>query len=77
MSLTASPKRFARKAWVAVRFVLFGFFGFLVMLLFSVFFIARVFEHDPHFLSPFLSLPLALLGSVMMLYGVGEWGRWA
>lgn len=27
--------------------------------------------------SPFLSLPLAFTGALMMLFGAGEWGRWA
>jgi len=27
-------------------------------------------------MSPFLLVPLSLVGAVMMLYGVGEWGRW-
>jgi hypothetical protein len=73
----ASPKTVGQKAWIATRFVLFGFVGFWVMLGFTVAFASRVLGHDPHFISPFLSLPLALAGAVMVLYGVGEWGRWA
>ena len=47
------------------------------MLFGMVAFIARVFEHDQHMMTSFLSLPLALVGVLMVLYGVGEWGRWA
>ena len=39
-------------------------------------FIERVLEHDQHMMAWFLSLPLALAGVLMVLYGVGEWGRW-
>jgi hypothetical protein len=28
-------------------------------------------------MSPFVSLPIAFAGAVMMLVGVGEWKRWA
>jgi len=73
----ASRKTVGQKAWIAARFVLFGFIGFWVMLGFTVEFALRVFEHGSHCISRFLSLPLALVGAVMMLYGVGEWGRWA
>jgi hypothetical protein len=27
-------------------------------------------------MSPFLLIPLSLIGAAMMLFGVGEWGRW-
>jgi len=47
------------------------------MLYDSVVFIDRVFEHGPESLSPFISLPFALVGAAMMLYGTGEWRRWA
>ena len=77
MSATPSPKSMAQRAWIAARFVLFGFVGFWVMLFFTVAFAVRVFEHDKQFISPFLSVPLALSGALMMLYGVGEWGHWA
>ena len=73
----ALRKTVIQKAWIAARFVLFGLLGFWVMLGFTVAFASRVSGHDPHLISPFLSLPLALVGAVMMLYGVGEWGRWA
>jgi len=77
MSATPAPKTLGQKVWIAVRFVLFGFIGFWVMLGFSVVFALRVFEHDQHTVSPFLSVPLSFIGALMMLYGVGEWRRWA
>jgi hypothetical protein len=33
-------------------------------------------RHESGELSPFLLVPLSLIGAVMMLFGVGEWGRW-
>jgi hypothetical protein len=77
MSAIPSPKSIGRRAWIAVRFVLFGCIGFYVMLFCWFAFIARVFDHDQHIISPFLSLPLVFIGALMVLYGVGEWGRWA
>jgi hypothetical protein len=67
-----------KKAWVAIRFILFGVFGFLVMfgawvVLFDRLTSIRRGNVD---MSAFLLLPLSLLGAVMMLFGVGEWGRW-
>ena len=73
----ASPKSIGQKVWIALRFVIFGCVGFYVLLFGSVAFIGRVVERTQEFVSPFLSLSLAGLGALMMLYGVGEWGRWA
>lgn len=66
------------KAWVGVRFILFGVGGFLLMLLCGLMLLTYVLEPEnrPHVLSPFLSLPLVLLGSLLMLLGSGGWGRW-
>ena len=46
------------------------------MLLGSVAFVVRVFDGDEHMMRWFLSLPLAVGGVFMILFGVGEWGRW-
>lgn len=79
MSATPTPKSIGQRAWVGVRFILFGCVGLYLMLFGSIAFILLVFEHGPHLISPFLflSLPLAFIGAVMILYGVGEWGHWA
>ncbi len=66
-----------RKLWIATRFIVFGVGGFGLMLGFTFAFSLWVSGHEPNLLSPFLSFPLALAGTLMTLYGTGEWGRWA
>jgi len=65
-----------RKVWIVLRFLLFGCAGFYVMLFGSVAFVARVFDGDEHMIGWLLSLPLAFVGVLMVLYGVGEWRHW-
>jgi hypothetical protein len=66
------------KAWTAFRFVAFGVFGFVVMM--SAFLILltdmSVLDHKRGYLIPLGLLAISILGAVMMLFGVGEWGRW-
>jgi hypothetical protein len=33
-------------------------------------------RHDDVGMNPFLLIPLSVAGAAMMLFGVGEWGRW-
>jgi hypothetical protein len=40
-------------------------------------FVGGVFYQDRDSITPFLSLPLVFIGLFMMLYGAGEWRRWA
>ena len=67
-----------KQVWVTVRFVLFGVFGFTVMFGAWVALLDRFtsVRHESGEMSPFLLVPLSLIGAVMMLFGVGEWGRW-
>ena len=63
--------------WLAVRFVLFGVGGFVAV---WISFLSLVIAFDPpseRWLSPFVAIPLGLVGALMTLYGVGQWGRWA
>ena len=67
-----------KKAWIPIRFVLFGVLGFCVMMeawevLFERFTWVR---HDDVGMTPFLLIPLSITGAAMMLFGVGEWRRW-
>jgi hypothetical protein len=68
-----------RKSLIAIRFVLFGVGGFIVMFWFSLDFFLRLSE--PYLrqttMNPFASLPLAFVGALMTLFGVGELKRWA
>ena len=70
---------FWTKAWVALRFITFGVGGFLIMFGFSLAFIIRVVDpiEGEQTLNPLISLPLVFIGAVMMLFGVGQWRRWA
>jgi hypothetical protein len=72
------PNPLWKKAWVVVRFVLFGVFGFFVMLAAWVMLLDRLtsIRHGNGEMSPFLLVPLSLVGALMMPFGAGEWGRW-
>lgn len=72
------PNPLWKKLWVTVRFVSFGVLGFVVMIECWVMLAVRLSAgHHPFGeTSPFLLVPLLVLGALMMLYGVGEWGRW-
>ncbi|SRR6266850_6621061 len=67
-----------KNVWVTVRFVFFGVFGFIVMFGAWVVLLDRFtsVRHKSGEMSPSLLVPLSLIGAVMMLFGVGEWGRW-
>jgi hypothetical protein len=74
-------KRIGHVAWIAIRFVLFGCSGFLALLYGSVgvfMFMERIIHPDcPNPMSPFLPFPLLVSGAFLMLYGTGQWNRWA
>src|ERR1700722_14749811 len=74
-----SLRTIGRKAWVALRFVLFGLGGLWLLIIFSVEFLAGVRPQvdTTIFISPLLALPIALVGALMMLFAVGGWGQWA
>jgi hypothetical protein len=73
----SSSSSIPKKLWIAVRFVLFGIGGFWLLVFSFISFAERMVEHNRSFINPFVSLPLAFAGAVMMVYGSGEWGRWA
>ena len=66
-----------KKLWIAIRFILFGIGGFWLLMLSFVEFMERVFRHGRDTFHPLLSLPLMLIGGAMLLFGAGEWRRWA
>jgi lysylphosphatidylglycerol synthetase-like protein (DUF2156 family) len=74
--MSTTPTSIGQMLWIGIRFVLFGLVGFCLMLVSSFSFMVAVFAHRREFISPFLSLPLIVIGALMMLYGVGEWRRW-
>jgi hypothetical protein len=62
---------------MGVRFVLFGFVGFGVMLYSAVSLMLPFLTPQHEIFSPYLSAPLTVVGALMIVYGVGEWKRWA
>src|SRR5277367_3341750 len=72
------PSTIGRKAWIALRFLLFGLPGIWLLTIFSLEFMAGLHpQGNASVISPLLSLPIALSGALMMLFAVGAWGRWA
>jgi len=69
---------FLGKVWVAFRFVTLGVFGFTVMFFAFIELIDRLtsIHHEKGFVVPIGLIVVCGLGAVMMLFGVGEWGRW-
>jgi len=64
--------------WLAVRFVVFGVVGFLVMFLGWMSLIIKIDDpHEQQLLKPIIAGPLVVIGPLMMLYGAGQWRRWA
>jgi hypothetical protein len=72
------PKAIWKKAWVPIRFALFGVLGFWTMMEAWEMLLERLTSVRPDHvgMSPFLLIPLSLAGAAMMLFGVGEWSRW-
>jgi hypothetical protein len=70
--------RLLGKVWVAFRFVVFGIFGFVLMFFAFVALLDRLtsIRGEKGFLGPLGLLAVCGVGAVMMLFGVGEWGRW-
>jgi hypothetical protein len=64
--------------WTAFRFIVFGIFGFIVMFVAFVALVDRVssVQHEKGYFIPLGLIAVCGLGAVMMLFGVGEWGRW-
>ncbi len=66
-----------KKLWIAVRFIVFGVGGFLLLIINWLALVLRFSSPPETMMNPFLAFLLVLVGALMMLFGVGEWGRWA
>jgi len=64
----------AWKIWIAIRFIVFGVGGFIAL---WISWLSIIDPPGQRWLSPFVAVPLGLVGALMMLYGGGQWGRWA
>ena len=60
--------------WIAVRFLIFGVGGFVVVCM-SWLSLLFMFDAD-RLLSPYVGVPLGIIGALFMLFGSGKWGRW-
>ena len=65
------------KLWIATRFIVFGVGGFVLLIVCWIGLVSRMDDPREQFLHPAIALPLVLAGALMILFGVGEWGRWA
>jgi hypothetical protein len=67
----------AWKIWIAIRFIVFGVGGFIALWISWLSIISAFDPPGQRWLSPFFAVPLCFIGALMMLYGGGQWGRWA
>ena len=66
-----------QRIWIAIRFVIFGAGGFLLTMVSWANLESRFTAPRTDFMSPYLAAPLLLVGALLMLFGAGEWHRWA
>jgi hypothetical protein len=74
---SARQMKLARKLWIAFRFVVFGVGGFLLLWISMIALVLEFSSPSEHWISPHFALPLAFVAALLMLFGAGEWGRWA
>ncbi|HEY1172322.1 MAG TPA: hypothetical protein VGH19_13190 [Verrucomicrobiae bacterium] len=60
-----------------LRFIFCGILGFWLMLLSSISLYLFIAGERSNILHPLIALPLVVLSSLMLLYGIGQWGKWA
>src|SRR5258707_12980351 len=67
-----------RNVLIAVRFIVFGVFGFVVMIFAFVTLVDQLtsVRHANGYLVPLGLIAVSALGAVMMPFAAGEWGRW-
>src|SRR5260221_10160321 len=75
--MTKTPMAVAPTIWIAIRFVIFGVGGFLLIMVSWPDLESRFITPPENFMSAYLAAPLLSVGALMMLFGAGEWGRWA
>jgi hypothetical protein len=73
----ALPTTALQKVWIAVRFIVFGVGGFWLLIYSWIVLVVRLLPGGERMMNPFLALLLPVGGAFMMLFGGGQWGRWA
>ena len=72
------PNSLLTKVAIALRFTIFGVGGFLLMMVTWVSSLDRIIHQQPGPIWQLLLMVVAGgLGAAFMLFGVGEWGKWA
>jgi hypothetical protein len=73
---TTPPAVLPSRRTATSRLVCFGLPGFLVWAYFTIGLFAALDSPKAVGIRWFVSFPLALVGLLMMLHGVGKWGQW-
>jgi hypothetical protein len=74
---TARGKRTQQKIEFAIRFFTLGVGGFLILTFCCLALIVELSYGEPFVMNPFLGIPLAFVGGLMIMAGTGQWRRWA
>jgi hypothetical protein len=73
----AREKRTQQKIEYAIRFFTLGVGGFLIFTFCCLALIVELSYGEPMLMNPFLGVPIAFVGGLMILAGTGQWKRWA
>jgi hypothetical protein len=74
---TERELRTQQKIEFAIRFFTLGVVGFLIVTFCCLALIVELSYGEPFVMNPFLGIPLAFVGGLMILAGTGQWRRWA
>ena len=70
-------QRTQQKIEYAIRFFTLGVGGFLILTFCCLALIVELSYGEPMVMNPFLGVPIAFVGGLMILAGTGQWRRWA
>lgn len=74
---TQNENRTQRKIEAAVKLIVLAVPGFLILMFCWLGLVVELCYGEPLVMNPLLGVPLAFVGSLMILSGTGQWGRWA
>jgi hypothetical protein len=73
----AREKRTQQRIESAIRFFTLGVGGFFIFIVCCLTLIVELSYGEPFSMNPFLGVPIAFVGGLMILAGTGQWRRWA